>query len=183
MILGKYWKILMWLPIIFLLVSVAILGNNIATKGSFLEKDIDLSGGKVITVEIGDVDIAKIKAALPYANVKVTTGLTKNLLVEIPFDRNESEVIEYLENEIHFTGEPGIRVVGPALGDIFFQQAQTSLIFAFIMMAIVVFILFRSIAPSTIVLLAVATDIIGTMGVLSLLGMPISLSLGRCSPS
>ncbi len=175
MIINRYWKGVMWVTIVFPILSVGILVNNSLTTGSFLKRDTDLTGGKVITIEVQDVDIPKVKSALPYANVKLTSGVTKNLLIEIPFDKNETEVIEQLRDLVAFSGEPSTRVIGPALGDIFFQQAQIAIIAAFILMALTVFILFRSLVPSSIVLLAVITDIVGTTAVLSL--MEISLSL------
>ncbi|MBI3190909.1 hypothetical protein HYZ41_04380 [archaeon] len=177
MILGKYWKLLMWATIAFLLLSVGLLVNNTMTTGSFLKKDIDLSGGKTITVQVDSVDISKIKEAFPYANIRLTTGVTNNLIIEIPFDRDEMDVIEKLPSVVKFYGEPGLRTVGPALGDIFFQQAMTAMIVAFILMAITVFILFRSFVPSLIVLLAAATDIIGTMGVLAIIDAQLSLPI------
>jgi len=175
MIFGKYWKIFMWATIVFLIFSVGILVHNTITTGSFLKKDIDLSGGKTITIQVDNVDIQNVKAAFPYANVRLTTGITKNLIIEIPFDRNETEVVDGLHRVVSFSGQPSIRTVGPALGSIFFQQAQISLVAAFILMAIVVFIIFRSLVPSSIVVLCAATDIIGTMAILSLLDVSLSL--------
>ena len=54
--LEKYWKILLFFPVAMLVFSLAILMNNQVTKGSFIERDIELTGGNMITVEIvGDV--------------------------------------------------------------------------------------------------------------------------------
>ena len=63
--LDRYWKILMWGTILFLVFSVAVLVNNIATTGSFLKRDIDLSGGKLITVGVDDADLNEIEKAIP----------------------------------------------------------------------------------------------------------------------
>lgn len=174
-VIDRYWKILMWITIIFLVLSVGILLNNIATTGSFLKRDIDLSGGKVITLEVGEVDINAVKQKLPYANVRLTTGFTKTLLVEIPFEIDEDEAINELRGIVLFSGGPSVRTVGPALGSLFFQQAQLALVAAFILMAITVFIIFRSPVPSSIVILATSTDILGTMAVLSVLDVSLSL--------
>ncbi len=175
MIYDKYWKVLMWITIVFLVVSVAIVLNNTVTTGSILKKDVDLAGGKVITVEVDEVDIQRIKSELPYANIHVTSGIRKTLLVEIPFDYDENEAINKLRTVVQFSGEPGIRIVGPALGDIFFQQAQMALIAAFVLMSLTVFMLFRTPVPSAIVLLAAVTDIVGTVAVLSIVGASLSL--------
>ncbi|MEM7819497.1 MAG: hypothetical protein QXD48_01570 [Candidatus Aenigmatarchaeota archaeon] len=174
-IIEKYYKIFMLFPIIALIISIGIIMNNIITKGSFMQRDIELSGGKLITIETNNVDPQKIRSLFPYANVHLTSGITKNLLIEIPFEKNESEIINELKNDIDIKGEPTVKIVGPAIGQMFFQQAQLALIIAFIFMAIVVFIVFRSLVPSSIVLLAAATDIIVTIAIASLLGVNLSL--------
>lgn len=170
----KYWKQLMWITIVFLFVSVGILASNVLTTGSFLKRDIELSGGKVITIEVGDVDLQKVRSAIPYSNVRLTSGITKTLLVEIPFERNETETIDALKKVVDFSGEPSIRIVGPALGSIFFSQAQLAIVVAFVLMAITIFIIFRSFVPSLIVILAAATDIFGTLAILSIFDIHLS---------
>ena len=160
--LEKYWKALMWIPLILLVISVGILAFNVQQTGSIMKRDVELVGGKMIIIE-SDADIQKIKEILPYANVRATSGLTKNIIVEIPYDRDEKTAIDEIKKIAEVKSEPAVRTVGPALGSIFFHQAMGALIAAFIMMSIVVFVIFRSAAPSTIVILAALTDIVVTM--------------------
>ncbi|MCX6815383.1 MAG: hypothetical protein NT120_00845 [Candidatus Aenigmarchaeota archaeon] len=174
-VIDKHWKFLMLITIVFLLFSIGVIANNIVTTGSFMKRDADLSGGRVITVEVNDVDLNKVQAAFPYASVKIASGLTKSLIIEIPFDKDEKEVISQLGSIVQYKGQPNIRIVGPSLGNIFFQQTQLYLIIAFVLMAITVFILFRSPVPASTVLLAAITDIIGTIAVISLIGVALSL--------
>src|SRR3989344_3073363 len=82
----KYWKIWLWIPIILLVLSIGIIANNILTTGSFMQRDIELTGGKSVTFEINSVDVEAIKSALPHATVHVTTGIVKNLIIEVSFD-------------------------------------------------------------------------------------------------
>ena len=126
----------------------------------------------MITAVVGDVDIAEMQKMFPYATVHLTKGATNNLLVEIPFDANETAVVERLSG---ISQSVSVRQVGPAIGNIFYQQAMTALIAAFALMAITVFILFRNIMPSFIVLLAVATDITATVAVMNVIGVRLSL--------
>src|SRR3989338_7187631 len=124
----KYWKIWLWVPIILLVLSIGIIANNILTTGSFMQRDIELTGGKSVTFEINSVN-----------------------------------------------GDPTIQEIGPTIGNIFFQQAQIALIAAFILMAITVIILFRSVVPSLIVILAATADIVITVAILHLTGVALSL--------
>ena len=171
----KHWKIWLWIPIILLILSIGVIVHNIATTGSFMKRDIELTGGKSITFEVRSADLESIKSQLPYASVHVTSGVTKNLIVETSFDRNETEIIDVVSKHADTTGTPKLRTIGPSVGNIFFQQAQLALILAFVLMAITVFILFRSPVPSSIVVLAAATDIIVTIAALSIIGVELSL--------
>lgn len=174
-IIERYWKKLMWATIVFLVFSVAVLLNNIISTGSFMKRDIDLSGGREISVEVEVVDLAKVRQSIPYADVRLTSGVTKTLILVIPFEKSESEALSVLRSVVVFEGEPSIRVIGASVAGAFFQNAQIAIVAAFLLMAATVFILFRSAVPSSIVILAAATDIIGTMAVLSLAGVPLSL--------
>ncbi len=173
----KHWKVWLWIPIILLVLSIGIVANNIATTGSFMKRDIELTGGKSIVFVIGPADVEQIKAGLPYATVHQTSGVSKNLIIEIPFEQEESEAIAVVNQNAEVLGSPTVRTVGPTIGNIFFQQTQLAVIFAFILMAITVFILFRSVVPSLIVILAATTDIMITIAILDILGVKLSLAV------
>jgi preprotein translocase subunit SecF len=171
----KGWKIWLWIPIILLILSIGVIAVNISSTGSFMKRDIELTGGKSITFEVSAADLPSIRSKLPYANVHLTSGVTRSLIVELPFERDESEIIPVVEEHADVVGEPTFQSIGPSIGNIFFQQAQLALVAAFILMAITVLILFRSPVPSSIVVLAAVTDIIVTIAVLSLMGFALSL--------
>ncbi len=163
----KYWKQLTFAPILLLVVSSALIISNIASKGSFLERDVELKGGKLIEAEVSGVPEID-------ANVRTLAG-GKRILIEIPSESDEKEIISALKSSGVLVGEPTVRSFGPALGDIFWRQAQTAILAAFLTMSLFVFILFRSPVPCGIVILAAATDIIGTIAVLDLIGIKLSL--------
>ena len=173
--LDKHWKPLMWIPIAWLVISIAVLGYSLAKDGQVLKRDVELSGGKVIEVEVGNIDLQKVQSALPYASIRLVSGIKKSILVQFPFEMNEQTVFENLKSVAEIKGNPNFRTIEPLLGDIFFQQTQLALVIAFIFMSIVVFILFRSFVPSIAVVLSAITDIIGTMGVMNLAGIELSL--------
>ena len=169
----RYWKVLMFLPIIALALASAFLVGNIITKGSFMERSTELKGGKLITFQVKEIpDLSSLKY-----DYHITKGITNNVIVEIPYETNESLVIEELNSYLRPVGEPTITTVGPVLGDIFWQEAQLSIVLAFIAMAVVVFVLFRSFVPSSIVLLAATTDIVITMAVIDIIGVKLSLAV------
>ncbi len=165
---AKYWKILTFLPIIALLLSSTLLLNNMITKGSFMERSPELVGGKIITLQVADAN----KIRVDYA---VRTTSSDTVIIEVPFDTDEHSVIALIEAQTEVLGQPTVRTIGPVIGEIFWQQAQLALIAAFVLMSIVVFVLFRSPAPSLIVILAAITDIIVTIALLDFIGVKLSL--------
>lgn len=171
----RRWKKLMWIPIVVFITAILILSFSFLSTGEFLQRDVELSGGKMIIFSVDSVDMNAVKGVLPEAKVRLITGATTTLQVEIPFEADENEAIELLREVVFFEGDPTIRSIGPALGEVFFQQAVMALIAAFIFMAIVVFIIFRSAVPSGIVIFSVVVDMIVTMAVMNIAGIELSL--------
>jgi len=66
--------------------------------------------------------------------------------------------------------------IGSSLSKFFFSETQKIVLYAFILAAIFVFILFRSRAPSFAVMFGAASDIVITLGAMSLLGIPLTLA-------
>ena len=174
----------MFLPIILLVISIGFLMYNVSTTGEFIERDIELKGGKQITIEIQtsltSIEINDILNNKGFeVNARLLSGLKDTLLIETGLETDTNELLKSLEEdtELNTIGEPNIREVGPKLSEQFFQQTQTAIIVAFIFMAIIVFIIFRSVVPSLAVIFAAATDIIVTLAIMSFLHIPLSLSL------
>ena len=96
------------------------------------------------------------------------------MLIETGIDVNESLVINKLD-DMGITGDYSVETVGPILSDVFWNQAQLALLFAFVIMVIVVFIIFRSLIPSLAVIFAAITDIVVAMFGMSIFGITLSL--------
>ncbi len=166
----------MFIPIIALVISSVVLVNNVLTTGFIMDKSVELSGGKVVSFDVSNVNLnlTSVQKAIPFANVYVTEGAIKTIHVEFPYEMNTTDVIDKIKPFVS-NADPSIREIGPIVGSIFFQQAQFALIMAFVLMSIIVFILFRSPAPSIIVIFAVVTDMIVTIAILSFLDVQFSL--------
>ncbi|RLF28874.1 MAG: protein translocase subunit SecF [Thermoplasmata archaeon] len=176
-VLNRHWKKLMFIPIIIFILSAGLLVYNSATKGSFIEKDVEMTGGKLISIITPDsVDIRAVEQAVgPDANVRLASGITNTILVQVPEDYDEKEII----NKLDFVNieDYSVREIGPALGKVFWRQTQLAIVFAFVLMALVVFLLFRSFVPSSAVVLAAASDITITVAVMSIIGLKLSLGV------
>lgn len=68
------------------------------------------------------------------------------------------------------------REVGSSLSKFFLQKTREILLLAFVLAAIVVFIVFRSLVPSFAVIFAAVADLSMTLGVMALMGIPLTLA-------
>jgi len=66
--------------------------------------------------------------------------------------------------------------MGPALGEAFWIQTQMALIAAFILMAIIVFLIFRKSVPSMAVIISAVSDILITLAFMQIFDINISLA-------
>lgn len=158
-----------------LVISLVILAGNVASTGFPMERDIELTGGKRVSFITDAIDLSKVEELFPDYEVRLYKGTDNSLVITMPYEADENSVIEAIKNNFPIRGEPTSQTIGPAIGEVFWQQAQTTMIMSFIFMSIVVFLLFRSFVPSLIVLISAITDMTGTMAILSLLGIPLSL--------
>jgi len=164
----------MLIPITLSIFSLMVIANNIITTGSFIAKDVELTGGLQISIITNEIDINKIQTVLPDAFIRYAG----NTLIIQTQKTDEKEVITNLKDIVVFD-EKDISVgkVEPVIGEIFWKQAQLAIILAFLFMGLVVFVLFRKIVPSSIVILTAATDIAITVSVISLLDIRLSLPI------
>jgi preprotein translocase subunit SecF len=163
--------------LLILVFAVIIIAGNMASYGFFMERDVELTGGKRVSFIVEDTDVSRIEAALPEENVKLYRGTINSLVISMPYDADEAKTIEIVRKEASVIGDPTIEEIGPVIGGVFWQQAQAAFLIAFVLMSIIVFILFRSPVPSLIVILSAVTDIAGTVAVISLLGIQLSLGV------
>ena len=175
MIFDRYWKPMSLASLLILVVSLMIRAGNVASTGFPMERDVELTGGKRVSFITDNIDIGKVEDAFPGYEVRLYRGTENSLVITMPYEADENAVIDAVKANFQVIGEPTVQSIGPAIGEVFWQQAQTVMIMSFILMTMMVFLLFRSFVPSAIVLLSAITDMTGTMAILSLLGVPLSL--------
>ena len=160
---------------------MAFLAVNYFRTGDLFEKGVSLKGGITMTIPVDTAfDIHELENSLgnrfPAADIGVReiteAGVPVALIVEAT-----DVTVKDLEGALPELGvklEEGkysIESMGGALGQQFFSQTIKALIYAFIFMSIVVFFTFRSLIPSSFVILCSVSDIISTLAVLNLLGV------------
>jgi len=177
-------KKLQVIPIIILILSLSLLFYNYSSKGQFLEKDITLKGGSVITITT-DKSAENIESLLDSrfnADFSIKrlaefgTSAPKGIVIETNLE-NVADLKTTLEEflKIKLTNENfSVEVTSSSLGEAFSSQIITAMIAAFILMAIVIFIVFRVLVPSIAVIFAAVFDILVAMAGMNILGIKLS---------
>jgi len=181
----KHYKKLLIIPIVLIIFSVIYLANFTAQNQDVIYKDVSLSGGTTITVFDKTTDINGLKLflqdRLPDSIIRgisdFRTGEQQAFFVESSSEPDELKLIieEYLGYKLD-SENSSTEFTGAAISEGFYKQLRFAIILAFIFMALVVFIIFRTPIPSLAVIISAFADIIMTITTINLLG--ISLSSG-----
>jgi preprotein translocase subunit SecF len=179
----KNYKLLLLIPLVLILASLIYLVSFNAANGDFIHKDITLTGGTAITVydqiNIQDLE-ASISSSLEDLNLReiydLTTRQQKAVIVETTTDGDQAKKVleDYLGYELIEGGNSDFEFTGSSLSEGFYKQLLIAILIAFIFMAIVVFIIFRTAVPSMAVIISAFADIIMTLAVVDLIGIKMS---------
>ena len=174
-LIEKHWRKLSYTAFVIIGISILILIYNLIATGSFIEMGLDFEGGKRITFPADNLDFQNIRESFSEYNVSISTGTTNTISIQTSYSTDENVIFSKLSTL--GINDYNLQSIGPLVGNIFWTQTQIALIASFIMMSLIVFVLFRSKIPSLLVILAVLTDIVGTVAVLSILQIEMSLGV------
>ena len=161
------------LPLCLLILSVIFLAFNTVSTGMPVEPGIDFAGGVAVTLSTSDsVDVIEDYFAdypLKISESDVAAGyLVFNYIEGDSFkDLTEHVTARYPDATIYQMGE--------TFGKTLQSQAIWALLFAFVLMAIVVFVAFRIFIPSVAVVLSAFSDIVITAAFMDVFGVTLSL--------
>lgn len=174
------------LPISFSLLAVSLVVFYSAYASNSIPMSIELKGGTLITVRAPYLTEAsaierEIKAgtglSVQASLVKDFSGNVWGAKAEVDKSLNADEVKklkEFFVKKGTLEGDIQIESVGPALSEMFVRQSIKAVVFAFLFMAAVIFLRFRTFVPSFAVVLSAFSDITETVAAMTLLGIPIA---------
>jgi preprotein translocase subunit SecF len=179
----RHYKTLLLIPIALLIFCFVYMGFFYSQHHDFFLKDITLEGGTSVTIN-GNIDITPLEAALTSkfgeVNVREVSDLVtgKQIAVIVDTTANAEDVKAFLENYLGYKLVEGqnssFESTDPSLGKSFYNQLLIAILVAFVFMAIVVFILFKTPVPSGAVVLSAFADIFMTLVTVNLLGIKMS---------
>ncbi len=181
----RIYKMLLILPAIFLLFTIVYLTNFQRTHGDIILKDVSITGGTAISVfdstaALSDVE-EKLRGEFPDISLRGITDLRtaaqRGFILETqePLDK----IKPALERVLGYTltqDNSSIEFSQKSISQGFYQQLRLAIVIAFILMAIIVFAIFRKFVPSFAVILSAFADISMTLAVVNLWGITLSLA-------
>jgi preprotein translocase subunit SecF len=179
----RNYKKLLFIPLVLILFCMGYLSFFYSQNNDFFYKDISLTGGTSITLEekINPLDLKNaLSDKLVDMNVREISDLiTKEqtaVIIETRTEKEESKQIleNYLGYELIEGENVSFEFTGSTLSENFYKQLLIALLIAFFLMAIVVFIQFKSFVPSIAVIFSAFADITMSLVLINLLGIKLS---------
>jgi preprotein translocase subunit SecF len=167
-------KQLVIIPMILLAISLVVLAYVTVTVGMPVTPGIDFSGGTAVTVITSDT-AAQIQSEFAgYPLVSISEGLNNGKFITFGTmsDAQYQSLAALVASKYP---DAQIDQIGESFGKTLQDQAFIALIIAFIGMAIVVFVSFRTFVPSCAVVLSAFADMVMTAAMMNVIGIQLSL--------
>jgi len=178
---GFKYGYLIVIPMLMLAGSVGYLVYGYSQTGEWFLRSIDLKGGTLINVPTADsVDILALESELSAAYGDLSVREIRRLsgygiLIQAGADADADAILLDLDNRGIPTDHASVETIGPSLGESFWYQAQVGIMISFVLMGIIVFLIFRTVAPSVAVILAGVSDIIVTLALMQVFQIELTL--------
>ncbi len=166
------YKLLIIIPVIITILSISLIALNGVDEG------IELKGGSIAVLKTNESISSselenQLKTALNIDEVDVVSNNGKDITVQMESEVNSSAFDSALNEKAEVIS---YNAIGPVLSEEAMTQVYWAMLFAFLFMAITVFIIFREFVPSIGVILAAGSDIIIAIGGMSLFNIPLSIA-------
>jgi len=178
----KNYKLFLVIPLIILAISIVYLFNFYEQNGDFIYKDSSLAGGTTITIQ-GSVDSKLLEDGLkvdfPDSHIREITELRSGIPIAVIVNSRSdpAPLIDKIEEVLGYKldkDNSSTEFTGSTLSDSFYKQLLIAIMFSFILIAIVVFILFRTFIPSMAVIFSIFADIVISVAIVDIIGIQLS---------
>ncbi len=178
----KSYKYLLLIPLVLLIFSFAYMAVFYSNNNDFIHKDISLTGGTSVTIyeDIGGATLElDLQDRLDDVSAREIYDLVTRkqiaLIIETKSDADYTKQIieDYVGYELTEENS-SIEFTGSSLSESFYKQLLVAILIAFVFMAIVVFIIFRTVVPSAAVIISAFADILMTLVFANIIGMKMS---------
>ncbi len=170
-------KKLVAVPLVLLLAAFIVLGYTQLNVGAPVHLGMDFRGGTMVKIptDKSPDELRSDFADFPLVLVG-STGIGNEKRLEFDMSSQSPDYHRLLDKlDAEYKGLYVIKSVSPVFGKQYQQQALWALLIAFFLMAMVVFIVFRTFVPSFAVVLSAFSDIVIATACMDIIGMKLSL--------
>lgn len=165
-------KRLVSVPLVILVLSLLVLGYFYAVSGSPVLLGVEFKGGTAITIDSNEKDDILMTKFSDYQIIEVRDIGDQKMLQFGPMSPpQKEELISKINAEY---GGSQIQDMGEVFSETLQNQAIGAISFGFILMAIIVFLVFRTFVPSVAVILSAFSDIVISIACMNILGLELS---------
>lgn len=179
----KY-KQLLIAPVIIALICLVVIGTTFFKTGELVEKGISLKGGVSVSVQaVGQLSAEELQSDLRSqfsgADISIReltrAGQKVGFVIEAT-NLEAKQIMSAVQSQIPGLSQDNFSVdtIGPSLGESFLREAVISVLIAFLLMAIIVFIYFRAVVPSFYVIFAAFLDILFALAMVDVFNVKLS---------
>ena len=178
----KNYKLLLLVPCVLLVLAIAVLAAGYMENGEWFRRSIELRGGTLVTLnsesgmEAADLQSILEQALGEVSVKKISGGSGEGYVIQADSAIDAQDILDATEQAGIVAAEYSAQTIGPALGASFWSQAQLAIVFAFVMMGIIVFAIFRTGVPSGAMILCAVSDIVITIAAMQVFGIELSLA-------
>ena len=166
-------KQIITLPLILLAISIAIIAGSMAIHGTPVSLGLEFEGGVMATLDTTMTDSQLENDFAAYNLISVRDAGNRKLVQFGAMDQDtQMQLTEYINSNYQ---DSEIMQIGQVYSTELQKQAIKAVIFAFLGMAIVVFIIFRSPIPSGAVVLSAFSDIIIAAAFMNIAGIELTV--------
>jgi preprotein translocase subunit SecF len=172
----------MILPIILLIFSITVLTTHYIQTGDMISRGVSLKGGTTLTVaqpisvdEISSFLIQKFPNSEINVRSLTSAGKHAGVIIEAS-DITSDDLLKSVEEKtgVLDKNQYTIDTTGPSLGESFFKQTIISVIVAFVLMSLVIFLYFRTFLPSFYAIFCAFADMLFAMAIVDVFNIKLT---------
>jgi preprotein translocase subunit SecF len=173
-VVSKYQpRLILMLPIAIAVIALIILGANYLSTGSPVKLGVEFTGGTIVTVPAIESEEVLTQKLAGYPVLEVRNIGNRYMVQFGPMSETDYGALAKLINSQYQNAE--IRYMGPIYSQNLQAQAMKYIPISFLLMAVVVFFLFRTPMVSAIVVLCALADIMIAAASMNITGVKLSL--------
>jgi len=162
-------------PLIVLAIALVVLGGMFVSTGSPVRLGFEFEGGTMITLDTDDSHEVLAAAFSEYPVIDLLDSGNRRMIKFGPMSEDEKRALVAEVNSDYDYATPEIKQMGAVYGASLQTQAVKAILISFVLMAAIIFLIFRTFVPAVAVVLSAFSDIVIAAAFIAIAGIELSL--------